>query len=260
LAGWLRRVTAVGRARRDAVLVALLVVAALPACEQPGAAPVVPISPLRLTATPILPTATAVPATVTPDLAATATMVAFQEFKAGYPPGWLNNPIHAASATEAAQNAATYRTATALTPMITQPPWTPEPTPTLGLRLITDLNCWSAVHPGAALFDSCWETDISGTRIHVGAGYRGESLDHSLQGLLWVCPEPCIFPSPDQLYTAPRADLHIIAVNGVLVTLASRDPSIRDSFVFDLATDQWVSLTPGPAPAPGVSPLPSATP
>jgi hypothetical protein len=268
LAGWLRRVTAGDQARRYAVLVALLV-ATVPACGQPGAAPVVPISPLPLTATPILPTVTAVPATVTPDLAATATMVAFQEFKGGYPKGAFADPTNAAAATEAVERYARYQTATALTPtelpiptFTSAPTVPPLPTPTWFVGLITDTGCIARYFNTAPQFPSCGRAQVNGAWFLLGGGYDGD-VGVQQRSLFLVCPEPCHrLLAEEQIYPTPRNvwDVRISVVSGPLITLVPRDPTIHDSFVFDLATRHWVSLTPGPAPSPGVSPLPSATP
>src|SRR4051794_35001406 len=62
------------------------------------------------------PTETQIPTTIigpTPN----ATAV-FEEFKGGYPPGWLSDPIHAAGATAAVERHNDYLTATALTPTV----------------------------------------------------------------------------------------------------------------------------------------------
>ncbi len=152
------------------------------------------------------PTETQIPTTtIVPTPNAT---VAFAEFKGGYPPGWLSNPIHAAGATAAVERYNAYSTATVLTPTIPDPVWTREPTPTLGVGMITDTACWSPVEPGKELFDSCWETSVAGRWIVVGVGYKGGGMAGPRVGLIWVCPEPCHVPYPDEVYPAPRPPYH----------------------------------------------------
>jgi hypothetical protein len=66
-------------------------------------------------------------------------------------------------------------------------------------------------------------------------------MDGPRLGLIWVCSEPCHVPYPDEVYAAPHPDLHIIAVDGPRITLAARDPTVPDTFVFDITTFQWVN-------------------
>ncbi|HMA36970.1 MAG TPA: hypothetical protein VKY74_21120 [Chloroflexia bacterium] len=44
--------------------------------------------------------------------------------------------------------------------------------------------------------------------------------------------------------------MRIVSVNGTQFTLAPVDPNVHGTFVFDLATRQWLALTPGPSPSP----------
>lgn len=177
----------------------------------------------------------------------------------GWPPQWLAyDPTVQAVATAASERASVYETAIALTPTpMTQPTWSPQPTPTLGLGMISDNGCVYPTHPGKPSFSSCWHTNVAGTWFFVAVGSQGDGIEQQVQGLLWVSAQP--YPhnpkgSDQQFYLAPRPDLHITAVDGARITLASRDPAVSDTFFFDLATRQWV--TPGPSPVPSALPTP----
>jgi hypothetical protein len=172
-----------------------------------------------------------------------------------------------AVATAASQRYHAHQTAVALTPSATPNlNWvspTPEPIATMGVGLISDIACCHRVHFAAPSFSSCWHTNVNGAWILVGSGQEGTTeydVQHGaagpvdVHGLIWVCPEPCVAPYPNQLYPAPRPDLHITAVDGPRITLASRDPAVHDLFVFDISTLQW--LTPAPSPVPSLAPTP----
>ncbi len=158
-----------------------------------------------------------------------------------------------AVATTAAQRYYAHQTAIALTPIPPTEVWippTPEPTATMGVGMISDVACGSPVHFAAPTFSSCWHTQVNGAWILVASGEEG-TTEYDVQqgaagpadvhGLLWVCPEPCGAPHSNLLYPAPRADLHITAVDGPRITLAARDPAVHDTFIFDITTLQWVS-------------------
>lgn len=167
----------------------------------------------------------------------------------GWPPEWLAyDPAIQAIATAASQRVSAHQTAIALltpTPTrIPQPTWSPQPTPTLGAGLISDNGCVYPVHSGAPMFPSCWHTRVAGSWFFVAAGSQGDGIDQPIQGLLWVSTQP--YPhnpkgSDQQFYPAPRPDLHITAVDGPRITLAARDPTVPDTFVFDISTFQWVN-------------------
>lgn len=195
----------------------------------------------------------------------------------GWPPaGLAYDPTTQAAATAAIQHITAYQTLTALTPSATiafVPLEIPVPRPTFGVGLITDTRCSPPVHRGEPRIESCWHTTINGTRLLVGTGYEGfgptetypnTKGEHvSWRGLLWLCTEPCADPMPEQLFQAPRPDLHITAVNGALVTMQARDPQVATTWTYNITTQQWTpplptqSPTPGPPPAPSQSPLPS---
>lgn len=176
----------------------------------------------------------------------------------GWPPHELAyDPTVQAIATAARRLAEADMTAIALTP--TQPPQptsTVAPTPTLGVGVISDDGCIYPPSHAQPMFPSCWHTIVNGNWFFVAAGHEGDERLSTLHGLFWVCPEPCQggYPLLDQLYPAPRPDLHITAVDGARITLASRDPAVHDPFVFDIATFQWI--TPAFTPAPTRPPDP----
>jgi hypothetical protein len=60
----------------------------------------------------------------------------------------------------------------------------------------------------------------------------------------------------EDVYQTPQkvGAMHLAELNGTQVTLVPTDPQIHVTFVFDLATRQWV--TPGPTPVPSLSPSP----
>jgi hypothetical protein len=170
------------------------------------------------------------------------------------------DPTVQAAATRAAQDFNAYQTATALTPRPTFAPNpfpTPLPTPTFAIGMIVDGICRHRVHPGEIQIESCWHTQVNGTWILVGAGFDGVTPDDihgaradevNWRGQIWVCTEPCGDPMAAQLYPAPRPDLHISAVDGPRITLAARDPSVPDLFIFDISTLQWIPPLPTPTP------------
>lgn len=171
---------------------------------------------------------------------------------AGLGPELLATPAIAAAVTAASERFDAHQTAVALTPIPPTEVWippTPEPTATMGVGMMTDTGCTFPRHFAAPFFTSCWHTNVNGAWMLVGSGQEGTSqpiqkgMGGDLHGLIWVCTEPCYGPDPqpNQLYPAPRPDLHITAVDGARITLASRDPAVPDIFVFDIVTHQWVN-------------------
>ncbi|HMA34101.1 MAG TPA: hypothetical protein VKY74_06420 [Chloroflexia bacterium] len=240
------------------VVVLAVVLVVLGACSNPAPlATVAPtVAPPTVTVAPPPPSPSPLPATVS--VGATSTpnaTIAFQEFKAGYPRGAFSNPTNVAIATQVAAARIVYETAIALTPIDTPVPWTPAPpgpTPTWFVGMLTDTGCIIPDYTGAPQFASCWRTQVNGTWFFVAGGFAGDPHsppDNSVEGLLLVCVEPCrAIPSESALYPVPRqvGDVHIVAVDGLRVTLEPRLPQYHDRFVFDLGTRQWVGLTPTP--------------
>jgi hypothetical protein len=185
-------------------------------------------------------------------------------------------PSRAERATAYAQQDAEYRTVLALSLTIDKsrdalgtpgPTWTPE------LGMLTD--CPPPGNSVKAWPYSCWRGVISGHITDVQAGRYGSESD-GLQGILIVNVWPGGSWSDENLviYDTPQlaGPVRIVSMNGTLFTLAPVDISTPGAvltpwasstpgttFVFDLATRQWVG-TPGPSPSASVSPLPSVSP
>ncbi len=253
--------------RMIATLVVVIAIGAvMAACGNVTAPAAIPVStsiPTGIATT--LSSATPVVTVVTPLPAGTATRnptAVFEEFKNGYPPGALLNPTYAAAATVAAQEAVVLETRFALTPTITAGPTeTDVPTATPGMGLIADTDCIPPLHSGMPRFPSCWEARVNNQWILVGGGqFSGDSEAH-LQSVILVCPGPCYRPDEGTIYPTPHnvLEARIASVSGTLVTVVARDPAIPDSFVFDLATAQWVA-PPGASPYPVYATPPRETP
>jgi hypothetical protein len=154
------------------------------------------------------------------------------------------------------------QTRTALTP--TEPPqptYAQPPSPTPGVGLITDSFCIRAIHGGAPRFPSCWEARVNNQWVLVGGGQTEGSTESPAQSMILVCPGPCFDPDEGTIYLTPRnvQEVRIANVRGALVTVVPRDPSVSDAFVFDLATNQWVT-PPGETPYPVWATPPVRTP
>jgi len=138
---------------------------------------------------------------------------------------------------------------------------TPGPTATWGT---TWFECGSPDSGFDPQFYSCWQGTVAGVRLYLLAGREGHSGDIR-QGLLEVDEVDNRSPYPDfmKLYQTPQkvGAVRIAAVSGTRVMLLPWNAQPTPvSFVFDLATRQWVPLTPLPSPSPGPSPLPSPVP
>ena len=79
--------------------------------------------------------------------------------------------------------------------------------------------------------------------------------------MILVCPGPCYRPDEGTIYLTPHnvQEVRIANVTGTLVTVVAREPALTDSFVFDLATSQWVA-PPGASPYPVYATPPGETP
>ncbi len=97
--------------------------------------------------------------------------------------------------------------------------------------------------------------------VLVGGGQFGGDSEAHLQSVILVCPGPCWNPQEGTIYLTPRnvQEARITNVSGTLVTVVARDPTITDSFVFDLATAQWIAPA-GTAPYPVYATPPWQTP
>ncbi len=224
-----------------------------------------PVNTVGPSETATLPGATLVPTAVTqlPDGTPTRDPTAvFEEFKAGYPPGSLIDPTRAAGATQIVQRYNHMLTETALTPTTTPyPTETTGPTATPGVGLIADTDCIPPLHSSMPMFPSCWEARVNNQWVLVGGGQFGGNIEVHRQSAILVCPGPCYRPDEGTIYLTPRnvQEVRIANVTGTLVTVVPRDPTINDSFVFDLATAQWVA-PPGASPYPVYATPPQQTP
>lgn len=213
-----------------------------------------------------LPSATPIPTTTSQIVAGgTATRnptAVFEEFKGGYPPGALLTPRNAAAATQAVEQYNRLLTATALTPSTTPyPTETDVPTATPGVGPIADTGCVPSITSGAPRFPSCWEARVNNQWVLVGGGQVRDDETYRWHSFILVCPGPCWNPIKGTMYATPRdvVEARIANVTGTLVTVVPRDPTIADSFVFDLATGRWVA-PPGASPYPVIATPPYHSP
>jgi hypothetical protein len=139
------------------------------------------------------------------------------------------------------------------TPWPTSPP---EPTPVLGRQPLED--CATGIHG----FDptNCWIVLLNNQYVYVDGGnlynvVSGDLSDTSI-GTILVFTRPLTLSGigSSEFYRTPQqlGPVDITMVNGFLVTVVTANPGTRVSFVFDLATRQWVS--PGPTPVPSSLP------
>ncbi len=251
------------------LMVGIVVLLAISACDSAHSLPAAPaaVNPSTTasasTVATTLPTDTVVIASPTENAT-----VALQELKAGYPGGWMADPTHAAGATEIVERNNRRLTAIALTPTTTEVPYTPEPTRTPGVGLISESDCLPPVSSGKPVFPNCWEANVNGTWLFVGAGFTGdhnggEDGMNPFRGLIVVSLEPIEehLGRDSATYDTPVnvGEVRIASISGSAVSVVPRDPSNHASFVFDLSTRQWVG-TPGPSPSASVSPMPSVSP
>ena len=170
-----------------------------------------------------------------------------------------------------AQNRDRIRTEVALTP--TGPPRGPAtalPTPTWAMGWI---SCGNGNNREPEFY-SCWRGVINGEMISIGVGQQSMNNDRS-QGLLMIFHGGWLISSisPTEIYSTPiklgGMRIASLDLNSMLITLTPYDPRTPGptatpgvTFVFDLATRQWVSppTTPGPSPSALVSPVPSVSP
>jgi hypothetical protein len=113
----------------------------------------------------------------------------------------------------------------------------------------------------------------------VAGGHEG-NFDDPMQGLVMIFHGPRFhtFDPTTEIYRTPQrvGPVRLVSVDGMRFTLVSVPgypgrpqppqptftPLPQVTFVFDLATRQWVSppTTPGPSPSALVSPVPSVSP
>ena len=128
------------------------------------------------------------------------------------------------------------------------------PTPQLGLWN----DCGHGIH-GDPAPSNCWQGFVNGTLYRVLAG-RLEPESEADQGVLWVLSHGQHSQEVPWYRTPQRVGpVSIVAVDGLRFTVATDDPPNPPvSFVFDLATRQW--LHPDGTPWPTPTPLPTMPP
>jgi hypothetical protein len=141
------------------------------------------------------------------------------------------------------------------------PSSTPQPTP-LPITATPQLGLWTDCGHGLhddPLAANCWQLFIHGILYQVTAGRLAPESEAD-QGVLWVRgPGDHVQDVP--WYRTPQrvGSIHIVTVEGLRVTVANRSPpNPPASFVFDLATRQW--LHPDGTPWPTPTPLPTMPP
>lgn len=154
---------------------------------------------------------------------------------------------HQADEQALAQYVERRRTAVALTPTQHVPPITPQPTPTWWLGMGGCANANGSMPQ----MINCWRGIVNGEIVSVASG-RGGSFGDPSQGLIMVFAGPLFDPtaSTTDVYSTPMklGGVRIVSVDGTRFTLTPYDhrtpgptatPGI--TFVFDLATRQWVN-------------------
>jgi hypothetical protein len=189
--------------------------------------------------------ATTVSITNTPVAAATATELAFRSRALSEPPSVIlnneRNPTVQASDDATTKNYADMLTQTALTPPPTidrnvLPTDTPMPTPTAGAGFY---QCPSLANMQNNITYTCGYWLVNGALVGAKSGRQGRSGD-VLQGYLEVA---CIGQDTGTYYTPAKVGAVLIdSVAGTRfhLTAYARDAK-PNSFIFDIATCQWVS-------------------
>jgi hypothetical protein len=146
------------------------------------------------------------------------------------------------------------------TPGPTSPP---EPTPIVGQQ--SGEKCPTSVH-GFYPSGRCWIILLNNEYVYVDAGYlynvaSGDLADTSIGAILvFTRPRSLQGAGPSAFYQTPQrlGPVHIGTVEGTRVTVIPDDPQATITFVFDLATRQWVppDPTPAPSPVPSLPPTP----
>ncbi len=140
------------------------------------------------------------------------------------------------------------------------PTWTPggapiagpSPTPWLGLQTCGNANTRDPY------YISCWEGFENDHLIGLASGREGLDGDMT-QGLVSVFDNTTHltqhFRTPDKV-----GGVRITAVDGTLFTVTTVDHSPAITYIFDLATQQWVTPTPRSVPSVSVSPESTSSP
>jgi hypothetical protein len=161
-----------------------------------------------------------------------------------------------AADTRVAENHAALGTALALTPSSTPgsptATYTPAPTAT---EPIGWLSCGSMANSYVTSYQSCWNVMLNGHLYNVRSGREGlDNVDNIDQGLITVSefgPDNRYHVIGTYLTPSKQGSVEIAAIDGTRVYLvqsqvyqppeATVTPIPNFVFVFDLATDQWVS-------------------
>lgn len=134
-------------------------------------------------------------------------------------------------------------------------PWPtslPEPTPVLGRQPLED--CATGIHGFDAT--NCWIVLLDNQFVYIDGGnsynvISGDLSDTSI-GTILVFTRPLTLSGigSSELYRTPQqlGPVDITMVDGSLVTVVTDNPGTSVSFVFDLATRQWVTSGPSPVP------------
>jgi hypothetical protein len=143
-----------------------------------------------------------------------------------------------AYATEVATNYEALQTSVALTHAPTDVPSPPAPdeSPTPMLGILPGCSNTNAYEPQAI---SCWRGVVNGQLVDVDAGREGRS-GNMAQGIVRVHVEG---EQAEDIYYTPSAvgAVTIVSVSGMRFTLSTVGLATPQTFVFDLATTQWVS-------------------
>jgi hypothetical protein len=155
--------------------------------------------------------------------------------------------------TRVAENYAAHGTALALTPSST--PGSPTATYTTAptaTEFIGWLSCGSMENSYVTQYDSCWQLLMNGHVYRVTSGREG--VDNIGQGLITISelgPDNRFHDIGTYLTPSEQGSIEIAAIDGTRVYLvqsqvyqpldATVTPTPNFVFVFDLATDQWVS-------------------
>jgi hypothetical protein len=159
------------------------------------------------------------------------------------------------------QTLAAHATSFALgTPYPTSPPLPEFPTRP-AITPVPGINTDCASASKEFDFGNCWNDVVDGQYIFAQAGaLKPDKLQSALR--VYTLTLDLRSAVTMELYTTPSqaGKVYITSVNWPLMTLTAEDANPPVTFVFDLETRQWVTLTPGPSPSASVPPIPSVSP
>ncbi len=137
----------------------------------------------------------------------------------------------------------------------TETPGTPTPFPTLALGW--GMGCGMPYNSRDIIQSSCWRGNMGGKIIGLTAGREGFNWDASpndsdyytgpARGALWVSVyTPTLGTYSEEVYDTPQwvGEVGLVSINGTEVTLKPvLDQAPRITFVFDLASREWIAPT-----------------